>query len=238
MSDVIVKNLDSAKIIVLSEQGENHIKNGICNQDSYSFKIDSSGNCAFVVADGVSTCAFAKEGADKACEVVCNLLTDCIYISDDEIKQKIFSEWKVLVEKNWNDYGTTVNFLYVYSERIIMGKIGDGAVIMKNGDNLSFLSEESEFYTTETYAFGESIYKHTFKVESIQRDTSLPILGVLLTDGIEKELNSEKIKEFSDYLEKCIENPDFVVELKDWVLRLNNKNGDDKTILICKIEGR
>lgn len=238
MSDIIVKNLDNAKIMVLSEQGENHIKNGICNQDSYSFKIDNSGNYAFVVADGVSTCSFAKEGADKACEAVCNQLSNCSNLSDDEIKQKIFSEWKVLVEKNWDDYGTTVNFLYVHSERIVIGKIGDGAVIVKNGDNLSFLSEESEFYTTETFAFGNSIYKHTFKVTSIKRNTVLPILGVLLTDGIEKELNSEKIKEFSDYLEKCIENPDFMVELKDWVLSLNNKNGDDKTILICKIEGR
>lgn len=238
MSDVIIKKLENAKIMVLSEQGENHKKNGICNQDSYSFKTDNSGNYAFVVADGVSTCAFAKEGADKACEVVCNLLTDCINLSEDEIKQKIFSEWKDLVEKDWDDYGTTVNFLYVYYERIVMGKIGDGAVIIKNGERSSFLTEESEFYTTETFAFGNSIFKHSFKVFSIQRETNFPILGVLMTDGIEKELNTEKIKEFSDYLEKCIENPDFVVELKDWVLRLNNKNGDDKTLLICKIEGR
>ena len=29
-----------------------------------------------------------------------------------------------------------------------------------------------------------------------------------------------------------------IVELNNWVVSLNNKNGDDKTILICKIEGR
>ena len=119
--------------MVLSERGENHKKNGICNQDSYEFKVDNSGNYAFVVADGVGSCAFAKEGADKACEAVCAMLSDCIDLSEDEIKQKIFLKWKSLVGKDWNDYGTTINFLYVYPERLVMGKIGDGAIIMKNG---------------------------------------------------------------------------------------------------------
>lgn len=238
MSDVIVKELDNVKIVVLSEQGENHKKNGICNQDSYAFKVDNSGNYAFVVADGVGSCIFAKEGADKACEAVCDILSDCIDLSEDEIKQKIFLKWKSLIGKDWNDYGTTINFLYVYPERTVMGKIGDGAVIMKNGDNAFILSEETEFYTAETFAFGSSIYKHSFRVFSMHYDVTVPILLVLLTDGIEKELNPEKRREFLDYIDSAINNKNFVVELKNWILSLNNKNGDDKTIIICEIEGR
>lgn len=238
MSDVIIKDLDNAKIVVLSEKGENHIKNGICNQDSYSFKVDDSGNYAFVVADGVSTCAFAKEGANKACEAVCNLLSECMELSEDVIKQKVFSEWKNLVGRNWNDYGTTINFIYVYPERVVLGKVGDGAVILKNGENSSYLYEESDFYTSETFALGNSIPKNAFKVNSIKSDKSLSVLLVLMTDGIEKELDSEKIKEFTEYIGFNIGNPNFVLELKDWVIGLNKKNRDDKTILICKIKER
>ena len=238
MSDVIIKELDKAKIMVLSVQGENHKKNGICNQDSYSFKVDDSGNYAFVVADGVSTCKFAKQGADKACETVYNMLSACAKLSEEEIKQTVFSEWKKLVGKSWNDYGTTINFLYGYSDRLVMGKVGDGAVLVKNGKNTSFLHEEADFYTSETFALGESIPKEQFKIISTRYEKLLPLLIILMTDGIEKELNFEKIEDFVDYIDLAIENPNFVVELKDWVLSLNNKNGDDKTILICKIEGR
>lgn len=238
MSDVIINDLDNAKIMVLSERGENHVKHGICNQDSYSFKIDDSGNYAFVVADGVSTCAFAKEGADKACEAVCNLLSECMKLPDEDIKQKVFSEWKNLVKENWNDYGTTINFVYVYPERIVMGKVGDGAVILKNGDNSSVLYEEAEFYSSDTFALGTSIPRQSFKIISTKYDESLPVLLILMTDGIEKELDTEKLKNFSDYINLNIETPNFVLELKDWVSGLNNKNGDDKTIFICKIKGR
>lgn len=238
MNDIVIKDFDNVRIMVLSEQGENHIKKDICNQDSYSFKVDGYGNYAFAVADGVSTCVFAKEGADKACEVVCNMLSDCVDLSEDEVKQKIFSNWKNLVVKNWDDYGTTINFLYVYPEKIVAGKIGDGSVIVKNGDELFFKNDESIFYTSDTFAFGRYIYKHTFKVDSIKRNISLPVLSILLTDGITKELEPEKIREFSDYIDLAIKKPNFVVELKDWVKGLNKKNGDDKTILICKIEGR
>ena len=52
------------------------------------------------------------------------------------------------------------------------------------------------------------------------------------------ELDTEKLKNFSDYINLNIETPNFVLELKDWVSGLNNKNGDDKTIFICKIKGR
>ena len=178
MSDVIIKELDKAKIMVLSVQGENHKKNGICNQDSYSFKIDNSGNYAFVVADGVSTCKFAKEGAEKACEAVCNLISDCSVLSEDEIKQKVFTEWKKLVGEKWNDYGTTINFVYVYTDRLVMGKVGDGAVLVKNGKNTSFLHEEADFYTSETFALGESIPKEQFMIVSTRYEKLLPILHI------------------------------------------------------------
>lgn len=237
MSEVIIKELDNAKLLVLSEKGENHIKSGICNQDSYSFKVDDSSNYAFVVADGVSTCAFAKEGADKACEAICNLLSECMKLPEDDIKQKVFSEWKNLVEKNWNDYGTTINFIYVYPERIVMGKVGDGAVILKNGDFFSFMCEESEFYTSETFALGTAIPKNSFKVNLIKYKKELPLLLILMTDGVEKELDSEKLREFSEYIDLNIGNPNFVLELKNWISSLNKKNGDDKTIFICKIKG-
>ena len=238
MSDVIIKELDNAKLMVLSERGENHIRNGICNQDCYSFKIDDSGNYAFAVADGVSTCIFAKIGAEKACEAVCNLLSECNGLSENNIRQKIFSEWKHLIKKNWDDYGTTINFVYVYPRRVVFGKVGDGAVILKNSNGISLLFDESEFYTSETYALGTSIPKHSFNVNAIEYNFSEPILLILMTDGIIKELDSDKLKEFTNYINLNIRNHNFVLELRDWIAGLNEKNGDDKTILICKIEGK
>ena len=237
MSEVIIRELDNAKLLVLSEKGENHIKSGICNQDSYSFKVDDSGNYAFVVADGVSTCAFAKEGADKACETVCNLLSECMELAEDDIKKIVFAEWKSLIKDNWNDYGTTINFIYVYPERIVMGKVGDGAVLVKNSEITSYLYEESEFYSSKTFALGTFLPKQSFRVNLIKHNDRLPLLLVLMTDGIVKEVDSKKYKEFSEYIDLNIGNPNFVLELKNWISSLNKKNGDDKTIFICKIKG-
>lgn len=236
MNNVIIKEFDNIKIIILSLLGENHKNHGVCNQDSYSYISDSFGNFAIVLADGVSSCKNAKYGSQKACEAICKLLPYCNKLNEDEIKQHIFTEWKNLVTENWDDYGTTLNFIFFYSNKRIIGKVGDGAILLKIKDNFNFLADESEFYTSETFALGTRLPKYAFKVNFIQCETGSESFAIIMTDGIYKELDIDKLRQFSDYVHFNVDNPNFVVELENWVNDLNN--GDDKTIMICRFKGR
>ena len=236
MIEIINENLGNARLMILSCIGENHINIGIENQDSYSYKTIDSQNYAFAVADGVGSCECAKKGSETACEVICDLLDKIDGKSIDNIKTMIFSEWKNRIGCNWNNYCTTLNFCFVLKDSIIVGKVGDGTALIKIGDDYQILSNESEFYTNETFALAEMLPKAAFSIQKIEYSFNKPFSVLLMTDGIYKEIENDKIKSFADYIFSNIENKNFVVELEDWVTGLNIKNGDDKTILMCSWE--
>lgn len=236
MMEIINENLGKAQLMILSAIGENHIKTGTENQDSYSYKTIDSQTFAFAVADGVSSCEYAKKGSETACEVVCDLLERIKGKSVDDVRQMIFSEWKNKIGNNWNDYCTTLNFCFVLKDTVIIGKVGDGTAVIKQEDDYHILADETEFYTNETFALGKMLPKAAFSVLEIKRNLNIPFSILLMTDGISKEIENDKIINFADYIFSNIGNENFVVELENWITNLNNQNGDDKTILMCSWE--
>ena len=60
MKNFKVKEFDKIRIMAFSKTGVNHLEKGECNQDSYAYIHDASGNCALALADGVSSCVNAN----------------------------------------------------------------------------------------------------------------------------------------------------------------------------------
>ncbi len=230
MNDIKIEKLDKANIMVFSKAGETHIMNNICNQDTYSYLSDNSGKYAFVVADGVGSCVNAKEGAEIACKVICDLLQTVHGSSENELKTMIINSWEKHIKTNCNDYCTTVNFCYVFEDSIIIGKIGDGVVVVRNGDHLYKLIDDTVFYTTKTFALGGIVPQAAFSIAIMKREKKQPISVLLMTDGIAKEIDNEKSICFADYIFSQINKLTFKNELENWISELNN--GDDKTLLI------
>lgn len=237
MSEIINKKIGDGQIIVISEIGENHLNTGDCNQDSFSFK-NSSNYYAFAVADGVSTCSNCKIGADFAVATIVNLISKFEEKGMDAIKEDIFKTWKKNFNENWDSYSSTLNFCYIYPSKVIIGKIGDGLVILKMHNKFFILREEDEFYSAETFALGSKLPKTAFELQIIEpydkEYFNDELLLILLTDGIGKELDKNKLYDFISYIDLNFENKDFTIELDSWLSSLSQYNGDDKTIMVYK----
>lgn len=233
MKNFKVEEFDKARIMVFSRTGVNHLEKGMCNQDSYAYNHDASGNCALALADGVSSCVNAKQGSEAACKVVCDMMHDIQGKTEEETKETLFKEWKTCIKANWNDCGTTLNFCYLFDKSIVLGKIGDGAVLSKIGNSFYGLIDDASFCSAETFAFGESISRKSFSVKIIHLTENIPVSILLLTDGVCKEIESERMESFADYVFLQNNCDDFEAELEQWISELDKKNGDDKSLLVC-----
>lgn len=233
MKNFKVEEFGKARIMAFSKTGMNHLKNMVCNQDSYAYVYAASGNCALALADGVSSCINAKQGSETACKIVCEMMHDVQGKTENEIKEILFKEWKKCIKANWNDFGTTLNFCYLFDKSIVLGKIGDGAVLSKTGGSFYGLIDDTPFYSAETFAFGESIPRKSFSVKTINLTGNDSVSVLLMTDGVCKEIESERMKFFADYVFLQNNRGDFEAELEQWISELDKKNGDDKTLLVC-----
>ncbi|KGP77160.1 hypothetical protein JT05_00770 [Desulfosporosinus sp. Tol-M] len=238
-----ISETEYGKIFLYTRRGSNHVAAGLENQDSLGVFTNKGKGIAFVAADGVSSCSNSKQGSEFAVTVVSELL-DAIVCkeinieNEDAIKKFIVQSWKSRISGNWNNYATTLNFAIVISNKVLLGKIGDGTIIAKLEGNNYLLRDEDSFYTTETYALGEAVLKASILLEVIKIDNLDNSGIILMTDGIAKEIEPGSEYDFLDYIrqlgksnEKQVE-----IELKAWAQVLDTKNGDDKSIVIGILE--
>lgn len=211
------------------------------NQDKVIF--EKIGNSWYlVIADGVSAAAYAGEGAHAAVGVIRNL---CERISDDRcllndidaIRVYVVKSWKEQIGSDWDDYATTVNFAIYVEHVLLVGQIGDGLIAVDVDGNSFVVTEQDEFYSTETYALGASVKKRTFTMKVVEGNGRGRIY--MASDGIGKEIHEASRIELIEYLDKMMLNEDAVIEdeLDAWVVGLEKKNGDDKSIGFVSWEG-
>lgn len=235
MMNITTESLKNGTVLIVADIGKLHESIGSCSQDSYAYCQNGKNDCAFAVADGVSTCQNAKAGSFFAVRTVCDLLGSIENETVTDIKKKIVSFWKKTVASQWNDYGTTLNFVYVFGDKIIVGKIGDGIAMAKLKDNLIFICDDAPFYTNETFALGERVPSSAFEVQEISLDNASFVDVLLMTDGIAKEIDVSLLPEFMQYISGNYLDKKFTKELEHWILELNKKNNDDKTLLFAHI---
>ena len=225
---------EKCRVFTYSRTGENHILAGQDNQDKVVFeRMDDS--WYMVIADGVSSAACAREGAQAAVGVIRKL---CERLSDDKrllndidaIKVYVVKGWKEQISSDWDEYATTVNFVIYVDHMLLTGQIGDGLIVADVDGNSMILTETDEFYSTETYAVGTTVKKSTFTIRAVEGKNRIRVY--MASDGIGKEINEALRIELIEYLDNMMmsENAAIEDELDTWVIGLGRKNGDDKSI--------
>lgn len=224
-----------------SEIGKRHKELNLENQDSiFVGKVCDETYC-LAVADGVSSCKWAKKGSEAAVDTVKSLalkLSKSELRTDDSdaIRRFVVHDWKKHFDGSWNDYGTTLNFVVWCNGDVVIGQIGDGLIVSKLNEEQIVMTDMDEFYTVETYALAEIVLKSSFKVRTEKNVKNL--VAIALTDGIGKELHLESIDEFQRYLVNLVEEKGKDTEIKLWMNHLSERNDDDKTIGLLVLEGK
>lgn len=238
---MVLYRKEKYRAFTYTRMGENHIISGQENQDIVAFE-QVRDVWYMVIADGVSSAAYAREGAQAAVYVIrkfCERLSDDKHLvrDIDSIKVYIVKSWKEQIGSNWDEYATTLNFV-IYSDHLfIAGQIGDGLIVADVDGKSLIMTDYKDFYSTETYALGATVKKSSFTIKVVEANNR--ILAYMASDGIGKEINEDSRIDLIEYLDKMMLNGDSVIEneLDTWAIGLSKKNSDDKTIGFISWEG-
>ena len=140
---------DEYVIIARSVIGKDKIE----NQDS--FKVFSDGSrIIVVVADGLGSAAFSKEGSKKAVEYACQILSTSGSLSS--FPETLLARWKESISGNLALYDTTIKFLMITEEKMFFGGIGDGWIALGGPDRYR------DLVATNTFSNQTDIFTHSF----------------------------------------------------------------------------
>ena len=223
--------LSSKNIFVyaFSVMGEGKIE----NQDS--FKIYSDENqVIIVVADGLGSAAYSKEGSQRITEVAIEILSN----TDDfnGVYLNILNEWKKELEGNINQYDTTLKFLKIKNDMIVYGGVGDGWISIKSDKGLVNMVAENTF-SNQTDSILSFNLKEKFSVNEYELSDNL--VGLVSTDGFSEDMDKDNSFGLLDGIDKELASNEesFIEDTKNTLLNWPvETNRDDKTVVIFKIE--
>lgn len=218
----ILKNC-VAHIVGCSVMGSGKIE----NQDSVEVR-QTNDSLIIVVADGLGSAAYSKEGSEKAVKITADILTQKCY---ENLPEKILSLWKENLQGNINQYDTTIKFIQITNEKIIVGGVGDGWIALKNNNDIkSFVVENS--FSNQTDSILSIGLDKKFWIEEFdlkEYDTMM-----IATDGFSEDINKEDTFEFLKQAENEIKEDieifatDLEETLSNWPVQTNR---DDKTVV-------
>ena len=218
-------------VYAFSVMGEGKIE----NQDS--FKIYSDENqVIIVVADGLGSAAYSKEGSQKITEVAIEILSN----TDDfnGVYLNILNEWKKELEGNINQYDTTLKFLKIKNEMIVYGGVGDGWISIKSDKGLVLVNMVAEnTFSNQTDSILSFNLKEKFSVNKYELSDNL--VGLVSTDGFSEDIDKDNSFGLLDGIDKELANNEgsFIEDTKNTLLNWPvETNRDDKTVVIFKIE--
>ncbi len=233
---------DIVHVVTCTKIGTEHFKCSIPNQDSIQFKKNEDGSLYLAVADGVSSSKNSKEGSKVAVDTVKELLDSIrngeLEICDiDTIRKYVVKQWKSKFVSDWNEYATTLNFILVVNNDVLVGQIGDGLIALNIDEQEYLYAENDTFYSSETFALSEVVLKKTFVIDKYTYKDS--VSAIMASDGIGKEIEAGSQQDLLDYLVRLIRQGELKVnrELNTWIDILEKKNGDDKSLGILVLEG-
>ena len=248
------------KIFFTSKRGRSHVAAGkVCQDYCIAEKITEK---IFVVAvaDGHGGDAYVKSdiGSREACNLIVSLAKKYSDLSDrkfldkwtsPEFKEELFDSWQAAVLADYRSenpdaknsdaeiikkYGTTLLFAAVTEFNIILGQVGDGAILFFNDQNQSqlFKRHNPKFDSkTSSLASGRGIY--SLHIESYRR-LSLKFNKILLsTDGIYDKLDrGNSFELYANALAAQIRNKP-VEEIQPFTIDeidVSEKSSDDCTV--------
>lgn len=177
-------------IYQFSATGRLHQKAGIDNQDAIT-AIECEKYAVIALADGVSSCTRAREGARAACEVTAKLLygkpefffrsspTTIIHVVLETVKSKLLS---LTADEDPRPLSSTLSFVLLNKEthHALLFQLGDGLVVgNKKGRWINLIQpDENSNGTCVTTTIGASYRCHVVQIDATEWTSFM-----LLTDG-------------------------------------------------------
>ena len=214
----------------VSEIGPLHIKENIPNQDSFIVKKYSWGIVG-VVCDGLGSKKYSHIGSKS----LVNAITKAAQLFDFEKDINLFEP---LVKSLWdinifpythNETSTTLLFSIVKNNKVYIGRVGDGAIVVFGKESL-LLEEDKDMFTNYTTPFGRDQKIQWYIFDDSEIDSI-----VMCSDGISEDLKKDKLFDFfKNYTDnyKNMQPNKRVYEIKQWLKNWPVKgHSDDKTIV-------
>jgi len=221
--------------------GPSHIISGLPNQDSWLYKQFVWGE-VIAVSDGVGSHKHSKIGSKMACSAVIEatklFITTISIIRNEEIEnyfRLIHSIWRVKLGQYLpSETSATCLFAIRYKEKILLGRLGDGLIIVTSDKEESILLND-----IKTDSFSNITFSLTSKFSFIEWEYSIldakKYNSVLLcTDGISDDLVRGSEEDFAKSIYETYKSYDpkrryfeILHWLKNWP---TPKHSDDKTI--------
>ena len=192
-----------------SVKGPLHERSGLPNQDATLGRLYRWG-LAIAIADGLGSKDLSHIGAAMACESVMDAASYLAKNTDtllQALPRLIHTFWLTkLGNKPITQCASTLAFVIVIHQRCIIGKIGDGMVVVLNGaqSHLCIDGDPVSEFTNVTTCLGESFAQEDWYLT--EHDTALCEGIFLCTDGISEDLEEDqKIDFVRGFLDECLQ---------------------------------
>ena len=153
-------------VVSAAVQGTSHQRQGLPCQDKLAYRALPGGRLAIALADGAGTADQAETGAQRAVEAALDALESGeVDEADDEEAGWVERVWgafdharqamEALAEEQGEPlraYAATLTCLLLGQDRLVIGQIGDGAVVVKGEDGELFTATHAQRgeYANET----------------------------------------------------------------------------------------
>ena len=250
------------KIFLASKRGRSHVASGKVCQDYCAAEKITNEIFVTAVADGHGGDDYTKSdvGAKEACISVIELvkkysgLDSITFLNkwrSPEIKAALFDTWQVAVLKDYRaenpdtqetnakiirKYGTTLLFCVVTKSHIILGQVGDGAILLFNDQNQSQLfKRHNPKFDSKTSSLASRSGLYSLVVDSYKRFNFKFNKVLLSTDGIYDKLDrGNSFALYANELAEKVRNRR-VEEIEPFTVSgidVSEKSSDDCTIAI------
>lgn len=230
-SSVIYQKIgeNNYSIISCSIMGEGKIE----NQDSVKIYNDEN-QIIVVVADGLGSAIYSKEGSQKIATIACELLAKKSDLS--EIALELQNKWKCGLKGNINLYDTTIKFIKITENDVFYGGIGDGWIAFNT--NKGFIDiKASNSFSNQTDTILSFDLRNKFRIEKIA--SKIFMTALISTDGFSEDIDKENggmlLSSVSEHIKGDIKKfkKDIEDTLSNWPVETNK---DDKTIVFIEKE--
>lgn len=217
----------NTSVFAFSEIGKGKVE----NQDSFQLYFDGV-QLIVVVADGLGSAAFSKEGSKKIVAVAIDILSHTD--SYENVASEILKSWRTGIEGNLNQYDTTLKFVKITKNKVIYGGVGDGWIAFSTPDGLISLTADNSF-SNQT----DSILSFDLNRKFVIEETCLATIrvGLISTDGFSEDMDTDNARQMLNEIEEelSVNENAFINEMKqtleNWPVETNR---DDKTVVFIK----
>lgn len=219
-----------------SVRGPGHIRDGLPNQDAWRGSA-LKGADVIVVCDGLGSKPHSDHGAKQACRAVVSSVVQWCASPGAPLKallRLIHATWSLRVHPHEeSDCATTCLLAVAGSDgRIHVAQLGDGLSLVSQPESLHRVGHDRAGFGNETTGLGIARRLSDWATYEGQQDQVHSVL--LATDGIADDLDSSKLKGFSDYVHATYSGLPprqrwlrLSRDLRDWPTPLHS---DDKTL--------